>query len=151
MNVKKKRKAQNYVKITLILLLLFLSSGGFYGGILLSSDPSGNSLQVPPELLDGLPIRDYLLPGIFLLVFFGILPLIAVYGLIFKRRLWFMEKINPVRNWKWSVTLSFFIGCTLVCWTIGEIILWEPNMLSLVYFGLGIIIVFFSLFAVKEL
>lgn len=150
MHMQKKRKAQIYVKVTLILLLLFLASGGFYGGLLLVSDPSGQSLQVPPGLLDKLPLSNYLLPALFLNIFFGILPLLAVFGLIFDRKLLFIKMLNPVRQWKWPVTLSFFIGCTLFCWTIGELILWDVNWLSGIYFVLSLIIILFALLAVRE-
>lgn len=150
MHIKKKRKAQAYVVITLILLLLFLASGGFYGGFMLVIDPSGGSLQVPAGFLDKLPINTFLLPGLFLLLFFGILPLLAVSGLIFRKRLAFLMKINPVGNWKWPVTLSFLIGVTLVCWTTGEILLWGMNRLSGIYFCYGLMVTLFSLLAVRE-
>lgn len=150
MHIRKKRKSRRYFKVILLLLLLFLASGGFYGGVLLTIDPSGESLHTPVGLLKNLPIQTFLLPGLFLLIFFGFLPVLAAYGLMFSRRLQFMERINGIRRWKWPVTLSFFIGCALLCWTVGELILWGINTLSLLYCALSILLIAVTLLSARE-
>jgi hypothetical protein len=67
----------------LLFWLLLLAFGGLYGGIAMLLDPSGGSLQMT-EVLPLLPVRDYFLPGLFLLGVMGIFPLILVYGLWFR-------------------------------------------------------------------
>jgi hypothetical protein len=150
MHSRKKRKSRRYFKAILVLLLLFLASGGFYGGVLLTTDPSGDSLHTPAGLLNNLPLQTFLLPGLFLLFFFGFLPVLAAYGLMFSRRLPFMERINGIRRWKWPATLSFFIGCTLLCWTVGEFILWGINTLSVLYCAISTLLIAVTLLSARE-
>jgi hypothetical protein len=59
----------------LIFFLLLLALGGFYGGIAMLTDPTGTSLQVA-DVLPLLPVPDYILPGIFLFVVMGLIPLV---------------------------------------------------------------------------
>ena len=66
----------------LIILLLVLSlGGGFYGGITMLIDPSGNLLQVA-DVLPLIPVPNFILPGIFLLLVMGVFPLFLAFGLI---------------------------------------------------------------------
>jgi hypothetical protein len=135
---------KKYLRISLAILLLFLSSGGFFGGIMLVGDPSGAGLQLPSNMLDHLPLANFLLPGLFLLIFFGFLPLPAATGLIWNSLFGFLSILNPVKKWHWASTLSLFIGIVLVGWTLGGLILWGVNFLSVVYFLLGLLIVLIS-------
>ena len=57
----------------LIFFLLFLALGGLYGGITLLVDPSGNLLGLD-DVLPLVPVSDFILPGIFLLVVMGLAP-----------------------------------------------------------------------------
>jgi len=65
----------------LIFCLLFLTLGGLYGGISMLTVPTGSSLQLT-EILPLLPVSDYILPGIFLLVMMGLVPLLLICGLL---------------------------------------------------------------------
>lgn len=60
-------------------LLLFQGLSGLAGGIGLVADPTGASLQIPLAWLDGSPFRDYLVPGMILMVVLGFLPLVVAY------------------------------------------------------------------------
>jgi len=61
--------------------LVFLAAGGLYGGVAMLLDPSGGALQMT-EVLPSLPVPDFKLPGLFLLVVMGAAPLLLVYGLL---------------------------------------------------------------------
>ena len=75
----------------LIFILLFLAlGGGLYGGITMLIDPTGNRLGVA-DALPLLPVTNFILPGIFLIVVMGLFPLLLTYGLIARP------------NWPWSV------------------------------------------------
>ncbi len=58
--------------ITLAFCLLLLTLGGFAGayGMLMDSKRRGHGASL--SLLENTPVSDYLLPGLFLLVVFGI-------------------------------------------------------------------------------
>jgi len=89
----------------LIFWLLFLAFGGLYGGIAMLLEPSGNLLQMT-EVLQLLPVSNYLLPGLFLLFVMGVLPLFLIYGLFARP------------NWAWSGTV--ILGVVLAIWLIVQ-------------------------------
>jgi hypothetical protein len=60
------------IKITSVLLLLFNLIGAFYGGISLIMYPDGNNLQLSLDLLEHTPFKNYLIPGILLLIANGL-------------------------------------------------------------------------------
>lgn len=45
---------------------------GLLGGYMLITDPSGEDLGLNPELLQNLPFRNYLIPGIILFFLIGV-------------------------------------------------------------------------------
>lgn len=55
-----------------ILLLLFNGVSALSGGWGLVSNPSGERMQMPLELLEHSPFNDYLIPGLVLFVVLGI-------------------------------------------------------------------------------
>jgi hypothetical protein len=57
----------------LVFFQLFLAAGGTYGGISMLLDPSGGALE-RNDVLPSLPVPDYTLPGLFLLVVMGAVP-----------------------------------------------------------------------------
>ena len=94
----------------LTLDLLVLGLGGLYGGILFLLDPSGARMGVPLSLLEGLPLQDFLLPGLFLLVVMGMAPLILA-AAVWKR---------VPRAWE----ATLILGLVLLLWLGAEFLLW---------------------------
>lgn len=132
----------------LLMLLLALGTGGVYGGFLLTEDPSGGALQIPLYVLEKSPFRDFLLPGIILLIFNGILPLFVAYGLIMRPEWRWPERLNIYRrrrHWAWSFALC--CGIILSVWINVQMLLLGPPYSPLQpAFGLyGIVLVVFSL------
>ncbi len=110
----------------LLLLLLGLSAGGIFGGFMLTDDPTGNGLQMPLDALEGTPFRDYLIPGVILLFFNGLFPLLIAYGLILQPEWRWPEALNiyPDRHWAW--TFSLYCGITLAIWINVQMLLLGP-------------------------
>ena len=82
-------------------------------------DPSGASMGLPTDLLDGLPISNFVLPGLFLIIVMGIIPLILAYVLRKRTR------------WAWLGTLVQ--GIVLLLWIGFQWILWgddEPDLIQ---------------------
>jgi hypothetical protein len=94
----------------LITDLILLGAGGVYGGIFFVLDPSGASVGVPLSLLQGLPLPDFLLPGLFLPGVMGLAPLGLVVA-VWRRR---------PRTWPALMAL----GAVLLLWLAGEFVLW---------------------------
>ncbi|HCO93644.1 MAG TPA: hypothetical protein DIU00_06795 [Phycisphaerales bacterium] len=103
----------------LLFFLLFLSLGGLYGGIAMLADPTGGSLQLT-DTLPLLPVSDYILPGIFLLVVMGLVPLMLTYGLLARPKWRWAERLSrwSGHHWAWTGTLG--LGVTLAVWLIVE-------------------------------
>lgn len=130
---EKKRRTPITIKL-LLGFLLFQGLSGLSGGIGLILDPSGKSLQIPLEWLEGSIFSSYLIPGIILFFVLGVLPLLAFYGI---------QKQKP---WAWNASLAIALG--LIVWIIVEIIIigYQTNPpLQLIYGVLGIIILILTL------
>lgn len=97
-------------------LLLFLALGGFYGGLMLVLDPSGNSIQFPPDTIERLPFPDYLIPGIILILGMSALPLLTVYGLWIKPEWPWTRYLNIYPDQHWAWTFALYNGIVLAIW-----------------------------------
>ncbi|MCP4011226.1 MAG: hypothetical protein GY726_17135, partial [Proteobacteria bacterium] len=73
----------------LISALLFLSIGGFSGGIPMLANPANGGYLQFAHLLPLLPVSNFILPGLFLLLGMGLFPLLLTYALIARP------------NWTW--------------------------------------------------
>jgi hypothetical protein len=93
----------------LLSLLFFQGLSGVWGGINLVLDPTGNTLQIPLEWLEGSPFSNYLLPGFILLLVLGLYPLGVSYGL-WRRS-----------NGSWFAAVS--VGGALIIWIAVEILI----------------------------
>ncbi len=123
-------------KTLLVILLVFLSLSGLFGIIFLI-DPSGALVEMPLSHLDKLPIDTFFLPGLYLLIVYGIGSAVIAYGL--RRQLF------------WAPVAGLLLGLVLIGWVIGQIILWgEPAILQYIYFTVGVAIFLLSLIIRKQ-
>ena len=123
-------------KTLLVILLVFLSLSGLFGIVFLI-DPSGESVEIPLSLLDKLPIDTFFLPGLFLLIVYGIGSSVITYGLL--------------RRLMWTPVAGLLLGSVLIGWVIGQIILWgTPVMLQYIYLTVGVAIFLLSLIIRKQ-
>ena len=125
--------------MVLAVLQFLLGTGGLYGGYMLLKDVSGRLLGLPEGLLDRLPIDTYLIPGLILIIFNGILPLVTVIGLLRKETLTALNRLNVLPKYYWAYSWTLFNAGFLICWTLGELILWGVNFLSVLYLIWGIV------------
>ena len=113
----------------LLAALVLQGLSGLAGGFGLVLDPTGESLRIPREWLEGSPFPDYLVPGLVLLTLLGLGPLGAAYGVWTRRA------------WAWSASL--LVGLALLAWIAVEIAVvgYQPEPpLQLVYGVLGVLI-----------
>jgi hypothetical protein len=110
---------------TLMLLVGFLSLSGFHGGIALLRDPSGGLIGFPAEMIKRLPIQNYMLPGLFLLVIYGCGGAFVVYGLASRS--------------KRARSAAILLGIILLVWIVVQVWLLGPPVavLQIIYFVLG--------------
>ena len=135
----------------LIFLVFFQSISAIAGGFGLVSDPSGSNLGFKVEMLNGV-FPSYLVPGLFLLIVLGIIPLLVSFGLVWKFKCRIFDALRIFKQYHWSWNFSFYLGITLIMWiNIQLLIIVESHLLHFVYSSLGVLIVFVaSLPSVKE-
>ena len=95
----------------LVFWLVFLAFGGFYGGITMLLDPSGKKIGMD-EVLPLLPVNDYTIVGVFLVVVMGLIPLFLDFGTI-ARPDWKWARIfsfGSSKHWAWVGALVLGIG-----------------------------------------
>ncbi|MCM3042887.1 hypothetical protein M3201_24825 [Paenibacillus motobuensis] len=125
----------------LIGLHLFLGIGAVFGGAVLVIEPSGSLLGMPTDIMEIELFPDYLIPGIILLVFMGIFPLIVAWGLITRRECKWAERLNVFKKSHWSWAYSLYISIILIIWiSVETYILNAVALVHLFYIGLGLAI-----------
>ncbi len=114
----KSRPAAVVVLIALEGLLAFL---GFASGGQFVRDPSGASHDMDTSILEGTPVGDFFLVGLFFVTFFGILPIVGMYGLWKLPRWRWTDAINKWTGQNWAWTLAAALGVLLIVWIIVEV------------------------------
>jgi hypothetical protein len=100
----------------------------FFGGGSMLLDPTGASLELPLEWLEGTPFVDYLIPGLVLFGLFGLGSFVVAYGLL--------------RRSTWTAYGAAGLGLALVGWIVTQIaLIGLVHALQLVYAGLGLALV----------
>ncbi len=100
----------------LVLVLVFLAMGGFSGGIPMLADPANGGYLDFGEMLPDLPVSNFILPGLFLLIVMGIFPLFLAYTLIAKPSWGWINRFFQWSKHHWSWT-----GCLVL---VGIITIW---------------------------
>jgi hypothetical protein len=99
----------------LLALLLFLAFGGLYGGVAMLLDPSGHSLGMD-DVLALLPIGDFVLPGLFLLLVMGVAPLGVAYGLLLRPAVAAAAPLERLTGHHWAWTGTIVLAAVLAVW-----------------------------------
>jgi hypothetical protein len=141
-NQKKKRPFMLYL---LMALILFQAISAIGGGLCLVISPSGSLFQMPVQNLKNTPFRDFLIPGIILLVFLGIIPAILFYALIWHPEWNFPDKLNIYNNRYWIWSYCLYISIMLIIWILVEILLIGYDPLQTIYGLLGVSILIVTL------
>lgn len=133
--------------IVLIILHAVLGLGALGGGAMLIFDPTGDAMGMPLSMLERTFFPSFLIPGILLLLIFGVFPLIVAYA-IWRQPHWkTIEAINPYRNDlhpAWA--LSLYVGFGQIIWiTVQTYMMNAVHIVHLGYTTLGLIILIVTL------
>lgn len=135
-------KTARMLRNFLLFLLGFLSAGAFYGGIGLIIKPDGSLFQMPVSLLEGSVFSSFFVPGIILMIMFGILPVLSIIGLIRRPDYMLLRRINLLSDHHPAWTFSIYIGFGLIIWiNVQTLIFNSVAIIHTVYSSLGILIV----------
>lgn len=140
-----KRPISSYL---LIISLFVLVMSAIPAGWSLINDPSGLGIGFSEEVLEQLehsPFSNFLVPGLFLFVILGLLPLLTLFGLITKKGLSFIKKINLYPNYHWAWSFSYYIGMVLILWINMQLLFGIAfYILHFVCTLLGVLIIFIT-------
>lgn len=129
----------------LMVLIAFQIISAIPAGWAMITDPSGMKLGIPLDVLEFSPFPDFLIPGLFLFVFLGLLPVFILYGLITRKDLKWAQPINLYKNQHWSLTFAYYLGLLLVLWINMQLLFIQKYFfLQVVFSLLGIIMVFLT-------
>ncbi len=127
-------------------LLLLQAAGAIFGGLGLVVDPQGGFLQMPVSALDGSPFRDYLVPGLILLLLLGVFPLITVAGLWFRPAMPWLAGLERRAGFDVAWLASFTVGVALIMWIVVQVLMiGYVSPLQPIFFVVGVAIVGVSL------
>jgi hypothetical protein len=131
--------------VILYLLLVFLAVGAVYGGGSLIISPDGSLLQMDRDWLELIPFPSFLIPGIFLITLLGIFPLVALSGLLYRKKNRFLNRINiyPAKYWGWSYTL--YTGIISIAWIVIQQLLAGYFILQPIIAAVGLLMIILSL------
>src|SRR6185369_8440270 len=105
----------------LSILMVVMGAMAILGGGLLSIKPNGTLMKIPVTDLAHTPFKDFLIPGLFLLIVLGILPMFLAYAL-FKQPNWtIFKKLNLYSDLAWPWSWAVYYGLLLILWIIIEV------------------------------
>ncbi|MDD5088794.1 MAG: hypothetical protein PHI18_08355 [bacterium] len=140
-NKMQKRDQRPLALWILIVLIAFNSLSGLWGGIAFLIDPTGGLMNFPQETCDRFPLPNFLIPGIFLLLVYGIGGAVTILGLLRLPDRHLSVKSGWWRSRHWSWFFSLALGIILIVWIVAQImIIGGPMPIQIVYGTIGIYI-----------
>ena len=131
----------------LIVLQVLLGLGALAGGGVFILAPDGHLMQMPLSNLKDSPFSDFLLPGVLLLVFVGIYPIVVAYSL-WRRPAWrWPDMLNPFKRIHWSWAGSLAAGVIVIIWITVQIQFIPMGYLHILYLGWGVLLLLVTLLA----
>jgi hypothetical protein len=125
----------------LVTLLGLLVVGGFDGGLSFVTDRTGASLGAKLSWLEHTPVKDFLLPGVFLLGVYGIGGLVLIAGLIWRPSPGPLRRLDGALGCHWARVGSIAFGVALVLWIAYEfVVLPDTMILQPILMGIGLAI-----------
>jgi hypothetical protein len=119
------------------ILQFFIALGAIVSGLLMIIIPDGSLMKMPLSMLEGSPFKNFLLPGLILMIINGL-------GNVFSGILSF-------RKQKLAGFAGIFFGMGLMIWIFVQVnMIGGGHWLQYLYFSLGIVETLFG-FAIREI
>ena len=118
------------MRTILYLLNSLVAFTAIISGFLLIAEPGGSYLNISVEILSGTPFKNFLLPGLLLVLVIGGTSLAAIFHI----------KKNDKKSYNWTLTS----GIVVCAWIIGEAIIINLYWLEFVYLAFGSLIILLS-------
>lgn len=102
--------------LILSLCLLVLGINGLVGGYLMLNDPNGAPMGMPVSQLERTPFQDFTIPGIILIVVWGLGSLVTLVGLWWPTKPHWMNQLVSGFHVAWAWVLCVVLGFALFIW-----------------------------------
>lgn len=131
--------------VALIVLEAVLAFFGFASGMQFVRDPSGGTHDMDTSILEGTPVGDFFLVGLFFVTCYGILPVLITYGLWNLPRWRWTDAVNSWTGQNWAWTGAAATGVILIVWIVVEVYYIGspegfPRFLQVTFAALGAVI-----------
>ncbi len=137
------RKSENkFIRYLLYSLHLFLGINACVGGFLLMLKPDGSLLQMSQAFLRNSAFTNFLIPGLLLFTFIGLLSVLTFCGLVFKFNFKILDTLNIYSDRHWAWAFSLYTGITTILWITIQLLITEYFWLQpvIILTGLSILI-----------
>jgi hypothetical protein len=132
------RVARPFPVVVILTLLIALGIGAVGGGWAMIFGIGGESMM-SNEVLEALPLVDsWVIPGLVLLIGFGLGSLLAAYG-VWRRPRWsWLARLEQMTGHHWSWLATILIGAGQVVWITLELVSIPFSVLMAVFGPLGL-------------
>lgn len=137
-----KRPVELYILYVLYLLLL---CNALVAGVILIATPDGGALGMTTDVLQQTPFKNFVLPGLILLLFNGIFPLFTLVGLVGKPVWRWPNIINLYTDKHWAWGYSLYCGVIVIVWILVQITMIQFSLLQPIIAGVGLLILILTL------
>jgi hypothetical protein len=122
-------------------LHIFLATGALYGGTAFIIAPNGSLLGMSEEWISGTFFHSFIIPGILLIIFLGILPILSIFGLRSRGDSRILEKLNIYKNRHWAWSYSLYTGIIAIIWIVCQQLLTSYFILQPIISATGLLII----------
>jgi hypothetical protein len=132
------RVTRPFPVVVILTLLIALGMGAGGGGWAMTFGIEGESIM-SDEYLDALPLVDsWVIPGLVLLIGFGLGSLLAAYG-VWRRPRWsWLAGLEQITGHHWSWLATILIGAGQVVWITLELVSIPFSVLMALFGPLGL-------------
>jgi hypothetical protein len=106
----------------LSLVLIFLALGTVGGGILLIQDPTGAVMQLEISWLVNTPFVNYFVPGLILLLLYGVGSLFLLYALWELPKFPLLTRLTRFTHEHWAWDFTVLLGVFLLVWLVVQFV-----------------------------
>lgn len=132
----------SFSTVVLVFLMLIHDVNAIYGGIQMILNPGFTPMDLNPTVFGNGPFMDFLLPGIFLFILFGLFPMLATFGLFYRFMNPWVDYVNIFHDQYFGWTYSMYTGAMLVFWILIQLLtVGYTHYSQVLYAFLGVFIV----------
>lgn len=128
--------------LVLSVCLVLLAVNGFVGGYLMLADPNGTPMGMPVSLLERTGFQDFTIPGVLLIVIWGLGSLTTLIGLWARQSSPVFSTLTDWTGEHWGWVASIVLGSGLFVWLVYQVLtLPEIAVIQYILFALALILI----------